>query len=79
VPFREAHRLTGALVARAETLGLELASLPLSEMQQIEPRITAAIFEVLTVEKSVASRTSFGGTAPANVAAAVARARQRLL
>jgi len=79
LPFREAHRLTGALVARAEAQNLDLAALPLSEMQQLEPRITAAVFEVLTVEKSVASRTSLGGTAPANVAAAAAKARQRFL
>ena len=79
VPFREAHRLTGALVSRAEVLGVDLATLPLAEMQQLEPRITAAVFEVLTVEKSVASRTSFGGTAPANVAASAAKARRRFL
>src|SRR5580658_10186917 len=69
LPFREAHRITGALVKRAELLGSDLARLPLDEMQRIEPRITHAIYDVLTVEKSVASRTSFGGTAPANVAA----------
>ncbi len=48
-------------------------------MQKLEPRIAAAIFDVLTVEKSVASRVSFGGTAPANVAAAAAEARRRFL
>jgi argininosuccinate lyase len=48
-------------------------------MHKHEPRITAAVFEVLTVEKSVASRTSFGGTAPANVAAAATAARKRFL
>ncbi|HUC68011.1 MAG TPA: argininosuccinate lyase [Stellaceae bacterium] len=79
LPFREAHRLTGALVKRAETLGLALADLPLAEMQKLEPRITDAVFAVLTVEKSVASRASFGGTAPANVAAAAAEAKQRFL
>jgi argininosuccinate lyase len=77
--FREAHRVTGALVARAEALGVGLADLPLGEMQKLEPRITSAVFEVLTVEKSVASRTSFGGTAPDAVAAAAAAARKRFL
>jgi argininosuccinate lyase len=79
LPFRDAHRITGALVKRAETLGLTLADLPLAEMQRLEPRITDAVFAVLTVEKSVASRSSFGGTAPANVAAAAAEAKQRFL
>jgi argininosuccinate lyase len=79
LPFREAHRITGAIVKRAEALGCTLADLPLAEMQRIDPRITASVFEVLTVEKSVASRTSFGGTASANVARAVAAARQRFL
>ncbi|HEX7968384.1 MAG TPA: argininosuccinate lyase [Stellaceae bacterium] len=77
MPFRQAHHVTGALVKRAEALGMDLAGLPLAEMQRIEPRITAAVHDVLTVEKSVASRTSFGGTAPANVAAAAALARKR--
>ena len=77
LPFREAHHLTGALVKRAEALGKDLAELPLAEMRQIEPRITEAVYDVLTVENSVKSRTSFGGTAPDNVRAAVAAARQR--
>jgi argininosuccinate lyase len=79
LPFRDAHHLTGVLVKRAEALRVDLAKLPLGEMQKHEPRITAAVFEVLTVEKSVASRTSFGGTAPVNVAAAAAAARKRFL
>ena len=79
MPFRDAHRVTGALVKRAEALGLGLDELPLVEMQRIEPGITASVFEVLTVEKSVASRSSFGGTAPSSVAAAVADARKRFL
>ena len=77
LPFRQAHHITGALVKRAEELGTDLARLPLAEMQRVEPRITAAVNDVLTVEKSVASRTSFGGTAPSNVAAAAAQARKR--
>jgi argininosuccinate lyase len=79
LPFREAHRLTGALVARAEALGVGLAELPLAEMQKLERRITADVFEVLSVEKSVASRKSFGGTAPELVSAAAAAARKRFL
>ena len=67
LPFRQAHHVTGRLVARAEALGMDLADLPLEEMQKVEPRITADVYSVLTVENSVASRTSFGGTAPENV------------
>jgi argininosuccinate lyase len=79
IPFRQAHRITGALVARAETLGCDLAELPIAEMRRIEKRITPAVFRVLTAERSVASRTSFGGTAPRNVARAAAAARRRFL
>jgi argininosuccinate lyase len=77
LPFREAHHAAGALVKRAEALRKDLADLPLTEMRQIEPRITEAVYGVLTVENSVKSRTSFGGTAPDNVRAAAAAARQR--
>ena len=73
LPFRTAHHVTGRLVARAEAQGVDLAGLTLAEMQAEEPGITAAIFDVLTVEASVASRTSYGGTAPANVARAAAQ------
>ncbi|MGH6968565.1 MAG: argininosuccinate lyase [Stellaceae bacterium] len=79
LPFREAHRITGALVKRAEELGTTLADLPLREMQKVEPRITAAARDILTVEKSVASRTSLGGTAPILVASAAKAARARFL
>ncbi|MCW5716192.1 MAG: argininosuccinate lyase [Bauldia sp.] len=67
LPFREAHHVTGRIVARAEALGVTLDALPLAEMQEVEGRITADVFGVLSVESSVASRTSYGGTAPANV------------
>jgi argininosuccinate lyase len=67
IPFREAHHVTGRIVAAAEAAGLALDKLPLSAMRAIEPRITKAVFAVLAVERSVASRTSYGGTAPANV------------
>jgi argininosuccinate lyase len=67
IPFREAHHVTGRIVAAAEKAGVPLDRLPLPAMQEIEPRITMAVFKVLSVERSVASRTSFGGTAPKNV------------
>jgi argininosuccinate lyase len=79
MPFREAHRVTGALVKRAEARRCALVDLPLEEMRRVDPRITKAVYDVLTVEQSVASRTSFGGTAPDNVARAVADARKRFL
>ena len=78
MPFRDAHRVTGALVKLAENRGGGPADLSLEEMQTVEPRLTGAVFGVLTVQYSVASRTSFGGTAPDNVRAAVAAARERL-
>jgi argininosuccinate lyase len=68
LPFRTAHHVTGQLVQAAEARGVDLAALSLAEMQAVEPRITADLFSVLDVDSSVASRTSFGGTAPANVA-----------
>jgi len=77
LPFREAHHVTGTLVARAEAAGVDLAELPLEAMREVEPRIDGGVYEVLTVERSVASRTAFGGTAPDNVRAAVAAARER--
>ena len=73
LPFRTAHHVTGRLVARAEAKGVDLAGLTLAEMQAEEPKIEADVFGVLTVDASVASRVSYGGTAPANVAAQAAR------
>ena len=67
IPFREAHHITGALVALAEKKGVDLSALSLAEMQGAEGRITRDVFRVLTVESSAASRKSAGGTAPANV------------
>jgi len=78
VPFREAHHLTGRAVRAAEAAGCGLAELPLETLQAIDPRIDARVFDVLSVEASVASRTSFGGTAPDRVRAAVAAARTAL-
>ena len=67
MPFRDAHHVTGAIVKAAETKGVDLDQLPLADMQAIEPKITKAVFSVLSVENSVKSRTSYGGTAPQNV------------
>ncbi len=69
MPFRDAHHVTGRIVAKASEQGLALHKVPLSEMQAIEPKITAAALDVLSVQASVESRTSYGGTAPANVRA----------
>lgn len=68
MPFRDAHHVTGSLVALAEKHGCDLPELPLNVMQSVEKRITKDVYKVLTVENSVASRTSFGGTSPRNVA-----------
>ncbi|MGZ5918201.1 MAG: argininosuccinate lyase [Hyphomicrobium sp.] len=78
LPFREAHHVTGRIVAAAEVQDLPLDKLPLSAMQAVEPRITADIFTVLSPEKSVASRTSYGGTAPQNVRKMAQNWRKRL-
>jgi len=67
LPFRQAHHVTGTIVRLASDRKIGLEDLALADMQGVEPRITADVFDVLTVEKSVASRTSYGGTAPANV------------
>ena len=76
VPFREAHHATGRAVARAEARGVMLHEVPLAELQAIDARITAAVYDVLSVDASVASRTSFGGTSPTRVRAAIAAARE---
>ena len=67
MPFREAHHVTGRIVALAAARGVPLERLKLDEMRSIEPRITEDAFSVLGVDRSVKSRTSYGGTAPANV------------
>ncbi|RUN75025.1 argininosuccinate lyase [Sphingomonas sp. TF3] len=76
VPFREAHHITGQAVARAEALGVKLDALPLGDLQAIDARIDDRVYGVLSVDASVASRTSFGGTAPSRVRAAIAAARE---
>jgi argininosuccinate lyase len=67
MPFREAHHIVGRIVAKAEEAGQPLHRLPLDAMRAIEPRIGEEVFSVLSVDRSVASRASFGGTAPKNV------------
>ncbi|MFO0987483.1 MAG: argininosuccinate lyase [Alphaproteobacteria bacterium] len=79
MPFREAHHVVGRLVKMAETKGCDLSGLSLAEMQSVETRLTRAVFRVLTLDYSVASRRSYGGTAPANVRRAIAEARERFL
>jgi argininosuccinate lyase len=67
MPFREAHHVTGRIVAKAASENVALHELPLAKMRLIEPRITEDIFAVLSVENSVKSRVSYGGTSPKNV------------
>src|SRR6202011_4465478 len=69
MPFRDAHHVTGRIVAKASQAGVPLHELPLKEMQAIEPKITAEALGTLSVEASVKSRNSYGGTAPKNVLA----------
>ena len=79
IPFRQAHHITGTLVKMAEDKNCDLEDLSLKDMQSVETAITDEVFAVLGVENSVSSRTSEGGTAPANVTAAAAKARKRFL
>jgi argininosuccinate lyase len=78
MPFRDAHHVTGRIVKLAEGRGVGLDGLSLAEMQSAEPRISEAVFSVLSVENSVGSRRSFGGTAPENVTAAARNWLNRL-
>jgi argininosuccinate lyase len=78
LPFREAHHVTGSLVARAEAKGVDLPDLTLAEMQAVHGEIDASVYDVLGVHNSVASRASHGGTAPDQVRAQVARWKERL-
>jgi argininosuccinate lyase len=78
LPFREAHHITGAAVAEAEKRGIDLARLPLEALQRLNPAITSGVYEVLTPTASVASRTSYGGTAPAQVRVQIQRWKERL-
>ncbi len=78
LPFRQAHHVTGRIVAEAERRGVALDRLPLDALQAIEPDITDAVFSVLSVRQSVNSRRSFGGTAPENVRREARRWLKRL-
>ncbi|HEY4113543.1 MAG TPA: argininosuccinate lyase [Rhizomicrobium sp.] len=77
-PFREAHHIAGAIVKRAEELDVPLDKVPLPEMQKLEPNITADVFSVLSIDASVNSRTSLGGTAPSRVKEQIAFWREKL-
>ena len=78
IPFREAHHITGRIVAKASGDRVPLHRLPLAAMQAVEPRITDDVFKVLSVDRSVKSRVSHGGTAPKNVRAQARRWLKRL-
>jgi argininosuccinate lyase len=78
LPFRDAHHVTGTLVAMAETRGCDLPDLTLEDLQSVHSGITNAVFDVLGVENSVNSRMSYGGTAPAQVRIQIARWRDTL-
>jgi argininosuccinate lyase len=78
VPFREAHHITGRAVKAAEEAGCDLADLPLDALKAIDERIDQRVYDVLGVEASVRSRTSYGGTAPARVREQIAAAKEEL-
>lgn len=79
LPFRRAHHVAGTLVRAAEARGCALQALPLAAMQDVEPAITADVYAVLSIERAIESRASFGGTAPARVREAITAARARYL
>ncbi|MPZ56637.1 MAG: argininosuccinate lyase [Rhizobiales bacterium] len=78
LPFREAHHIAGRIVAQAAERGVALHRLPLAAMQMVEPGISEDVFSVLSVDRSVKSRTSYGGTAPRNVGATARKWLRRL-
>jgi argininosuccinate lyase len=78
VPFREAHHITGRAVKAAEDRGCDLADLSIDDLKAIDPRVDERVFDVLSVEASVQSRTSYGGTAPARVREQIAAAKEEL-
>jgi argininosuccinate lyase len=78
VPFREAHHITGAAVKAAEQRGCNLADLPLDVLQAIDDRIDRRVYDVLSIDASVRSRTSYGGTAPERVREQIAAAKEAL-
>jgi argininosuccinate lyase len=78
VPFREAHHITGCAVKAAEERGCDLADLPLDVLQAIDERIDQRVYNVLSIDASVRSRTSYGGTAPTQVREQIAVAKEAL-
>jgi argininosuccinate lyase len=78
IPFRDAHHITGRIVAAAEAKGCALDGLTIEDFKAIDERIDSRIHKVLGVENSVKSRTSYGGTAPDNVRAQAARWKEAL-
>jgi argininosuccinate lyase len=78
IPFREAHHITGRAVKLAEEQGCGLADVDLAALREIDPRIDERVYEVLTVDASINSRTSYGGTAPQRVREQIAKARKAL-
>jgi argininosuccinate lyase len=78
IPFREAHHITGRAVKAAEERGCGLADIPLNALQAIDPRIDGRVIDVLTIDASVASRASYGGTAPSRVREQIAAAKEEL-
>jgi argininosuccinate lyase len=78
VPFREAHHITGRTVKAAEERGCGLADLSIDDLKAIDPRIDERVFDLLSVEASVQSRTSYGGTSPARVREQIAAAKEEL-
>ena len=79
MPFRNAHHVTGAIVKIAEDKGCDLSDLSLDDMQSVDAAITKDVYDVLTIDASVASRTSYGGTAQSNVREQIVEARKRFL
>ena len=78
LPFREAHHITGQIVQRAEAKKCDLCDLDLAVIREVDDRITEDIYSVLSVQNSVASRASYGGTAPSQVRSQIARWRKTL-
>ena len=78
VPFREAHHITGRAVKLAEERGCQLDAIPLDELKAIDARIDERVFDLLSVDASIRSRTSYGGTAPARVREQIVQAKQQL-
>jgi argininosuccinate lyase len=79
IPFRDAHHIAGRIVRRADDKGVALDKLTIKDMKSIDKRIGESVFKVFGAKSAVASRTSFGGTAPANVRKSVTAARKRFL